>query len=142
MSEAKTSKVDLKDVSHKTVEAIVDFAYTANINLTDENVQELLSAANQYQIQPIKDACCNYLRAQLTATNCLGIRDFAEFHNCPDLHQAAQKFVYDNFRDVFKAQEYLRLGVSSVTELLSKDELTVKCEDEVNISLDLPYSLE
>lgn len=50
MSEARTSKVELQDVSFATVEAVVKFAYTANIRLNDSNVQDLLSAANQYQV--------------------------------------------------------------------------------------------
>ena len=50
MSEARTSKVELQDVSFATVEAVVEFAYTANIRLNDSNVQDLLSAANQYQV--------------------------------------------------------------------------------------------
>ncbi len=50
MAEARTSKVELQDVSFATVQAIVDFAYTANIKLDDSNVQDLLSAANQYQV--------------------------------------------------------------------------------------------
>ncbi len=50
MSEARTSKVELQDVSFSTVETIVKFAYTANISLDDSNVQDLLSAANQYQV--------------------------------------------------------------------------------------------
>ena len=53
MAEARTSKVELQDVSFATVQAIVDFAYTANIKLDDSNVQDLLSAANQYQVRYI-----------------------------------------------------------------------------------------
>ena len=54
MSEARTSKVELQDVSFATVEAVVEFAYTANIRLNDSNVQDLLSAANQYQVTALK----------------------------------------------------------------------------------------
>ncbi len=132
MTEARTSQVELKDVSFETIQSIVDFAYTADIQLNDENVQELLSAANQYQIQPIKDVCSAYLKSQLNATNCLGIKNFAEFHNCPDLFDAALKFVDENFEEVCKGDEFLQLSMPSLLELLERDQLTVKCEDEVS----------
>ncbi|XP_013386442.1 kelch-like protein 7 isoform X2 [Lingula anatina] len=131
MTEAQTSRVELQDIYHGTVEAIIDFAYTADIQLNDSNVQELLSAGNRYQIQPIKDACCHYLTQQLSAANCLGIKDFADFHNCPELCEAASNFAYLHFREVCQGEEFLKQRPESVTDLLSKDELTVKCEDEV-----------
>ena len=131
MAEANSTLVDLQDIAYSTVEAIVDYAYTAQIEITDENVQELLSAANLYQISEIKEACCTHLRAQLSATNCLGIRDFAEFHHCKELNEAAVQFVDENFTDVCTSEEFLQLSQVALTELLDRDELTVRCEDEV-----------
>ena len=52
------------------------------------------------QIQPIKEACCNYLKSQLSASNCLGIKTFAEFHNCADLCKAAVKYADEQFTEV------------------------------------------
>ena len=39
MNEARASKVNLKDVSMQTLQHIIDFAYTADISITDTNVQ-------------------------------------------------------------------------------------------------------
>lgn len=132
MAEAQTSQVELKDVTYETVSAIVQFAYTADIKLTDSNVQELLSAANQYQIQPVKDLCSSYMKLQLNTSNSLGIKSFADFHNCSELHEAAVKFVDDNFVDVCKSEEFLQLSLQGLLDLLQRDQLTVRCEDEVD----------
>lgn len=71
MSEARTSHVALQDVSAATVQAIVKFAYTATISLDDHNVQDLLSAANQYQVRESYGECSGTRRDALRLLPCL-----------------------------------------------------------------------
>lgn len=40
--------------------------------MNSSNVQSLLDAANQYQIEPVKMMCVEFLKGQIDATNCLG----------------------------------------------------------------------
>lgn len=40
--------------------------------MNSSNVQSLLDAANQYQIEPVKKMCVEFLKGQIDATNCLG----------------------------------------------------------------------
>lgn len=42
------------------------------ISVNSSNVQSLLDAANQYQIEPVKMMCVEFLKGQIDATNCLG----------------------------------------------------------------------
>ncbi len=65
------------------------------------------------QIQPIKDACCNYLKSQLSAANCLGIKTFAEFHNCLDLCDAAVKFADEQFTEVRTCSSWFSLNTGN-----------------------------
>jgi hypothetical protein len=46
------------------------------VEVTEENVQSLLPAANLLQLTDVRDACCDFLQAQLHPTNCLGIRRY------------------------------------------------------------------
>ena len=136
MAEANSKEVPLHEVNVSTVKAIVDFAYTAQINLDDDNVQELLSAANRYQIEPIKEECSRYLMSQLSADNCLGIRDFANYHNCCELLATAVSFIDAHFGEVYETEEFLTLEPDAVKALLKRDALTVSSEDEVRSKLD------
>lgn len=43
-----------------------------SISVNSSNVQSLLDAANQYQIEPVKKMCVDFLKEQVDATNCLG----------------------------------------------------------------------
>ena len=46
----------------------------AKIDVTEANVQTLLPAANLLQLIDVRDACCEFLVAQLHPTNALGIK--------------------------------------------------------------------
>ncbi|XP_002740860.1 kelch-like protein 7 [Saccoglossus kowalevskii] len=130
-TESKTAEVELKEVDLATMELLVEFAYTGDVDLTSENVQAIMSAANRFQITQVKNQCADFLRQELSPENCLGIRDFANFLNCTELYSEAVKFSYESFTDVSKCEEFLDLSMEQVTEYLSKDELVVRCEDEV-----------
>lgn len=45
------------------------------ISVNSNNVQSLLDAANQYQIEPVKKMCVDFLKEQVDASNCLGKRN-------------------------------------------------------------------
>ena len=57
----------------------------SEVEVTEDNVQSLLPAANLLQLTDVRDACCEFLQSQLHPTNCLGIRSFADIHGCIDL---------------------------------------------------------
>ncbi|XP_070556315.1 kelch-like protein 7 [Ptychodera flava] len=130
-TEAENAKVELKEVDSGTVETLVNFAYTGDIELTSSNVQSIMSAANRYQINDVIEMCVEFLKRELSPENCLGIREFANFLNSEKLHVQATKYSHENFTEVCKHEEFFEMSFSHVTDYLSKDELVVRCEDEV-----------
>lgn len=60
-------------------------------------LQVLLPAANLLQLTDVRDACCDFLQAQLHPTNCLGIRAFADLHGCLDLLNHAESYIEQHF---------------------------------------------
>ena len=64
------------------VNTCVNLADLHQVGMTEENVQFLLPAANLLQLTDVRDACCDFLQAQLHPTNCLGIRRWnsSSFH--------------------------------------------------------------
>ena len=54
------------------MEAIVDFFYSGEIDISENNVQELLPVACLLQVQSVQKACCDFLERQLSTENCLG----------------------------------------------------------------------
>lgn len=81
----------------------------------------------------MKQACCEFLESQLDPSNCLGIRDFAETHNCVDLMQAAEVFSQKHFPEVVQHEEFILLNQEEVEKLIKCDEIQVKPERIVTL---------
>ncbi|XP_013399272.1 kelch-like protein 3 [Lingula anatina] len=131
LSEARSNRVMLQDVDGKALTQLIDFIYTSEIGVTEENVQILLSAANLLQLVEVRNACCEFLQSQLHPSNCLGIKDFADLHACTELMNYAQAYTEQHFSEVVKHDEFLNLSSSQVTELISSDRLSVQSEENV-----------
>ncbi|XP_062384862.1 kelch-like protein 7 [Sardina pilchardus] len=131
MMESTAHEVELKCAEPDIIELLVEFVYTARISVNSSNVQSLLNAANQYQIEPVKKMCVDFLKDQVDETNCLSISALAECLDCPELKVAADDFIHQHFTDVYKLDEFLQLDVFQVTQLLQQDTLTVRAEDQI-----------
>lgn len=77
MLERKQEVIELHDIDAPSLKQLIDFAYTGEIIITEENVQVLLPASSLLQIQSVREACCKFLLRQLHPSNVLGIRSFA-----------------------------------------------------------------
>lgn len=131
MCEAKKSIVELLDIPASVIEVLLDFVYTETVNVSVENVQELLPAACLLQLNGVKQACSEFLEKQLDPSNCLGIRIFAENHSCETLQQAAELFTFKYFEDVIRHEEFRSLSLKDVDFLVNSDEIQVSSEESV-----------
>ncbi len=131
MAESKQREITINGIDADTLESIVDYAYTANIKITEDNVQLLLPAASILQFEEIRQVCSDFMLHRLSTDNCLGVRIFAEIHGCPHLESAASVFSQSHFPEVSKKEEFLNFTVDQLKELMSKDQLNVQSEFEV-----------
>lgn len=95
--ESRQDRITLQGVDFNALQLLIDYVYTSLVDVTEENVQVLLTAANLLQLTDVRDACCDYLQTQLDPTNCLGIRDFADLHGCLDLLNYAEAYIEQHF---------------------------------------------
>ncbi|KAF3838725.1 hypothetical protein F7725_010493, partial [Dissostichus mawsoni] len=134
MSESKAHQVEIREVDGQTLRKLVDYIYTAEIEVTEDNVQvrECSAAGSQ---PPAADGrasvCCEFLQSQLHPTNCLGIRAFADLHTCTQLLDQAHAYAEQHFSEVVQGEEFLGLSLQQVCSLISCDKLTVSTEEKV-----------
>ena len=129
--ESRQNSITLKSMDPKSVELLIEFAYTAQIRITEENVQDVLPVSCILQICPVKKACCDFIQSQLDPSNCIGIKNFSEIYGCLDLSKAAEKFIFRHFLQVSESEKFQTLPEDRLVDLVSRDELFVKSEDEV-----------
>ncbi|KAM4586731.1 kelch-like protein 3 isoform 1-T1 [Fundulus diaphanus] len=131
MSESKAPRVEIREVDGQTLRKLVDYIYTAEIEVTEDNVQVLLPAASLLQLMDVRQVCCEFLQSQLHPTNCLGIRAFADLHTCTQLLSQAHAYAEQHFSEVVQGEEFLTLSLQQVSSLISSDQLTVSTEEKV-----------
>ncbi|KAI2656731.1 Kelch-like protein 3 [Labeo rohita] len=140
MSESKAHHVEIRDVDGQTLLKLVDYIYTAEIEVSEDNVQVLLPAASLLQLMDVRQVCCDFLQTQLHPTNCLGIRAFADLHACTGLLSQAHAYAEQHFTDVMVGEEFMALSLQQVCSLISSDKLTVSTEEKSAFSLPLDGS--
>lgn len=112
---------------------IIQYAYARPVLITEENVPELLAAADQFLISDLIDACCQFLEANLCPENCIGACMLTGcFPSCSMLHQKARLYVLQHFEEVLQvSEEFLELPLGHLEEMIAQDELNVKQEEMV-----------
>ncbi|CAL1546781.1 unnamed protein product [Lymnaea stagnalis] len=131
LDESHRFQIRIQDLSLPAVQAIVQFAYTTHLDLSEDTVQSVMQTAAMMQISAVEKLCCSFLVEHLHPSNCLGIRDFAHVIGCFDLKEIADKFCEENFFEVSQHEEFLKLEVEEVIGLISRDSLKVAKEEEV-----------
>lgn len=129
--ESKQERIVLQSIDSQALQLLVDYVYTSEVHVTEENVQVLLPAANLLQLTDVRDACCDFLQAQLHPTNCLGIRAFADLHGCLELLSSSETYIEQHFPEVVECEEFLTLSHHQVSKLICSDRLTVPSEEKV-----------
>lgn len=131
MREEEMSMIHLHGISPCTLVRLIQFAYTAEVDINELNVCYLLPAATMFQMNHVVEACAVFLEHQLDPSNCIGIADFARDHGCLELEGKARKFIRKHFCEVIHSDEFLVLSPCQMINLVKQDELNIQCESEV-----------
>ncbi|XP_051578467.1 kelch-like protein 10 [Myxocyprinus asiaticus] len=120
-------------ISPDIMSLILQYMYKRSVCITEDNVTELLVAADLFLISGLVDTCCEFLEAQLCPENCIGICMFAgHFHTCSKFQCKAKLYILQHFEEVVRvSEEFLELSLEHLEELIGQDELNVKQEDMV-----------
>lgn len=79
MNETTEHIVDIHDINSEIMNLILDYIYTNEIKLNENNIYDILSASNRLQVLELVSLCENYLYEKLNSENILGIKEFASF---------------------------------------------------------------
>ncbi|BFZ14222.1 hypothetical protein BsWGS_17260 [Bradybaena similaris] len=131
MAESQLNCITLQDMEARTLELVLDYIYTGQVNLTEDTVQNLLSAANLFQLIPLRDGCAEFMMNHVTVANCIGVFFFAKAHQCNVLALKAKEIINNKFLLLCKQQEFMSLPVDKLVEIVSDDDLNVTMEEIV-----------
>uniref|UniRef100_G3NN78 Kelch-like family member 23 n=1 Tax=Gasterosteus aculeatus TaxID=69293 RepID=G3NN78_GASAC len=129
MRERSNAVVKLSGVDCGVMDALVNYVYTAQLSITQGNVQSLLEAADLLQFVSVKRACEEFLVRLLDVDNCLGMHAFAELHLCAGLEREARRVMVSRFAELIQQEEFLELDRGRLGSVLAAQNLTVQRDD-------------
>jgi len=113
MKENITNRVEIQDVSSEIFEALLKFIYTDRIDITEENVGDLIAAADRFIIPLLKSNCEEFIYSgKLTEDNCLETLVLADVHNAPHLKKKVIEFIrFNQSTSILKTDLWKKLKV-------------------------------
>ena len=135
MKESNQEVIELKDenISVAAMKIVMDSMYSGEINVNDENVLEVLTAADHLQIASVVEQCCQYL-TQLrfdVQTYCRVIM-LADRHSLKDLKEAMERKMASMYKEICEKEEFFTdMNADVLSALLCRDDLSVPSENFV-----------
>ncbi|XP_063069651.1 kelch-like protein 41a [Engraulis encrasicolus] len=128
---SKVREVVLENTDASVMDMIIKYLYSADIDITEENVQEVFTVATRFQIPSVFTVCANYLMKQLSPVNCLSIYRMGLVLSCPRLAVAARDYVCARFETMCQESEFLELAAHELFAIIGVDGLNVEREELV-----------
>jgi hypothetical protein len=125
----------LNNICEYSLQSVIDYIYTGNIDLNDGNYLQILDAANQLELPMLVELCCEFLLSNLDVSNCLAIHDLAEQYLCYSLSSLSETYIFRYFEKIVETDEFLNLTFDRLSTYLFKDELSMPSEEAVFLSI-------
>ena len=136
MKESNQEVIELKDesISAAALKIVLDSIYSGDLQVNDENVFDVLVAADHLQVTSVVQQCCDYLQTQFVQlrfdvqTYCQ-ICTIAYRHGLTDLQEAAQSKMASMYMEVCENEEFLsHIDADQLSNLLIREDLSAPSE--------------
>lgn len=128
---SQANEFEIGDISGEILKLILNFIYTASIKITTDTVYEIMQAAVVLKLSTIERECSEFLSKSLDSSNCLPMAIKCTENNCMDLFDKSLMYAAQNFVELTDTEEYLRLDEELLAQILERDDLCVRTEDDV-----------
>jgi len=96
MREKITGDIEIKNMDHEVLEDLLKYIYSGVAPNIDAYSKELLAAADQYQLEKLKELCELKLSSRFDVSNCIDLLILGDLHNAQKLKAEALEFVSKN----------------------------------------------
>ena len=112
----------------------MDSIYTGDLHVNEENVFEVLAAADHLQVTSVVKLCCDFLLIEFVQLRFdvqmySRVWTIADRHGLKDLQEAAEHKMASMYKDVCESDEFLApISEDQLLILLSRDDLSAPSE--------------
>ena len=105
MQENRTNETEITDVTPAALKALLRFIYTGQCEVGNL-AEELLSAADKYDIRELKQICAKELGKKLTVDNAVDLLILSDLHQANVLKDGVMRFINENAAAVKKTPSW------------------------------------
>ena len=124
-------RTELEEATASVMEDMLQFVYTGNVSVTEENAHNLMAIADYLLLPGLKTMVGRYLMEIFTTENCVFNHYFADKYQCVELKEKACEMINSDFSAVMETDDFLSLDIKQVMEWVSSDDIIVNAEEEV-----------
>ena len=124
-------KIELEEATGTVMEDALKYLYTGNATVVEERAHNLIATANFLLLPSLKTMAGNVLKKTVTTENCLFNYYFAEKYECVELKGKCREVIKSKFCVVMETDDFLNLDMKQVMEWVSRDDVTVKDEEDI-----------
>ncbi|CAM9217281.1 unnamed protein product [Ectocarpus sp. 12 AP-2014] len=130
MRESTQDVIELEDISSRQFKILLDYMYNKPISVPSSQMMDLLSLANRYQVEGLKDQMCDALSTHLTHDNACSVFALADSHQCHTLKTEAFSKIVQHFALATRSDGWTALNKDQLSEVLSSDQV-LDCDESV-----------
>ena len=105
-------------VDSVSARALIDFMYSGTITINNDNVLQLLAAADYLQIDEVKLFCVEFLESILCPANCRSILESANLHRLESLQKQIYEMISNNFEEFASTDDFKTFNKDDVLSCL------------------------
>jgi len=106
MTEARTKRVEIKELEPAVVQAMLEYIYTGKMKFSSIKSEDMLAAAQMYDLRSLKDFNEENLCKRLDIRNCIEMLVLGDLHEAAALKRDAMKLIVLNLRSVVNSQDW------------------------------------
>lgn len=119
MKEKIQNAVEIEETKYEVLEELFRFIYSGKISDNAMNmICEILTAAEKYCVDDLKDLCTDMMSNCLSESNALAFLNSAIINNAEKLESSIINYVSSNLDDFVFSEEFNRLGCQYPTVLI------------------------
>ncbi|XP_057327410.1 speckle-type POZ protein-like [Microplitis mediator] len=127
MIEKKDKKLTIRDISPEIFEKVLEYIYTDKVTGLEEIADDLLEAADKYQLLSLKIICQESLSETLTVENALKIMTLADRHSAKHLLEFTNTLMASNIKQIIETQNFKEFKKSNPSSALAIMEKFIVC---------------
>ena len=131
LAEGQQKKIHIKEMDGGTLEMVLNYIYLGEVMLSTDNVQNVLSAANLFQIMSLREGCADFMIKHINVSNCIGVYFFAKAHQCERLAAKAKELINSQFETLSREPEFYFLPADKLVELITDDQICIRLEENL-----------